>query len=482
MTVPTVEEIVQDIEDDQASMLPGQKSMDRLTGHYLANLTVAAAIKDCYQQNDDSVARINILKATGSDLDAIVAPVLIGGRLLGMYATGIVLFETGSAASSDITIPAGTVVYAILEDATKIYFKTTAAGAISTGQTQTNIAAQAVDRGLGGNIGPYQIIEIQTRITGITNVSNPLEFSGGTLDETDDELRQRYFDKIQTVGKATALMIQRSLLDLADVSEAKIINHGSGDFSVLVNYSGGIAADSQDIIDCIETSGGAGNVARGTLAATIDNGVANILPDDVYGGWVYIRPRNHVLTQDSFSFTYKNMANIEETGAVLLPAGTRRKTMVKASLLDSNERAKAILSVTPSVSGIDYDILLGMGAENHLYNLPEQIIVSIAAHIRITDTPEVNLLDNIRTSWNAFLSHFYMGDPLRYSDVIRFMNNMYDTTQDENIGRAIKGVKELVSLTVTGGGQSAYRIGDEISVEEDWQIVTSDDISITVDA
>ena len=50
MTVPTVAEIVKEIEDSQAAMLPGQKSMEKLTGHYLANLSVAAAIREVYSR------------------------------------------------------------------------------------------------------------------------------------------------------------------------------------------------------------------------------------------------------------------------------------------------------------------------------------------------------------------------------------------------------------------------------------------------
>ena len=50
------------------------------------------------------------------------------------------------------------------------------------------------------------------------------------------------------------------------------------------------------------------------------------------------------------------------------------------------------------------------------------------------------------------------------------MFNLYDPTADEYIGRALKGIDEIVSLQVTGGGQAAVKNGDKILVEEDWRI------------
>ncbi len=480
MTVPSIEALTKKLEDDQAAMLPGQKSGDKLTLHYLANLTVAKLAKDCYQELEDRIAAIDILRATGENLNKLVAPVLIGGRLPGNHSAGIVYFKTSYPTSADITIPVGTRVYAILEDATKVYFQTTAEGVIPAGQTQVAVAARAAERGLQGNIGPHQIVQQVKRIAGITSVENPLEFAGGTEDETDDELRQRYFDKIRAPGKATATMLERSLMDLSTVTEAKIINHGSGDVSVLVDYSGGVTSPSEEIVDCLRTNLAGGAVARGTLGATVDGQAVAILEDDVYGGLVWVRPRNHITVQDGFTFTYTNMEQATRTGTVTIPAGTHRGVMIQASLEAPTDRVKRILSVTPSQVGNSYDVLMGMGEANMLYNLPELINVSIAAKIRLTETPEQGLVGNVRASWNAFLSHFKMGENLQLSDVIKFMYNMYDPTADDNVGRPINGIDELVEIMVSGGGQGAYRIGDKIVVEEDWRLITQDNISIVV--
>ena len=62
----------------------------------------------------------------------------------------------------------------------------------------------------------------------------------------------------------------------------------------------------------------------------------------------------------------------------------------------------------------------------------------------------------------------------------RFMENLYDATADEHLGRSLKGIDEVVSLQVTGGGQAAVKNGDKITVEEDWRI-ESGLINIVVD-
>lgn len=470
MTVPTVAALVKRLEDAQAAMLPGQKSMDKLTLHYLANLTVAAELKDGYQQLEDGIADIDVLKAAGSKLDAIVSHVLIEGRMLGDYATGTAVFKTAYPATSIITIPAGTKTYAILEDGTKLYFQTTEAGRVLAGNSQVAITSRALVRGISGNIGPYTLLNTVSRITSIVSVENPLAFSGGTVDETDDELRERYFDAVQAPGKATITMLERALNDISTVAEVKVWNYGSGDMGVLVDHSEGVAEVSKDIVDCLRTNIAAGAVARGEIGATVDAGTVVILEDDVYGGMVWVRPRNFVKLGDYFTFAYRDMANQVLTGSATIPPATHRGAMIQAALQSPSDRAKKILQVTPSSGGNGYDILLGMGEPQYLYNLPELITVNINAQIYLTETPEADLVENIKASLTAFLGAFRIGESLQYSDVLRFFQNYYDATADENVGRTLAGIDEIVQLTALGGGQSAYRIGDRINVEEDWRI------------
>ncbi len=152
--------------------------------------------------------------------------------------------------------------------------------------------------------------------------------------------------------------------------------------------------------------------------------------------------------------------------------------MIQATMQAPGDGAKKIISVTPSGYN-SYDILMGMGEAGYLYNLPELIETSITARVRLTDTPEAGLVENIKESLRAFLGAFRIGERLEYSDMLRFFQNLYDASTDDCIGRAFKGIDEILELTVSGGGQAATKIGDRILVEEDWRIEARE-MSITV--
>ncbi len=57
-----------------------------------------------------------------------------------------------------------------------IYYVTTVAGTVPIGESQAAIAARAVNRGIDGNIAAYKILQLISRITGITAVENQLEY------------------------------------------------------------------------------------------------------------------------------------------------------------------------------------------------------------------------------------------------------------------------------------------------------------------
>ncbi len=394
---------------------------------------------------------------------------LISGRLPGDYATGHLVFSTAYPATEAIVIPSGTKCYAILQDGTKIYYVTNEAGTIAIGGSSTAIAARAVERGVAGNIAAYKILQMTSRITGVVALENQLEFTGATPEETDDALRERYFDAIQAPGKATASMLERALNDVTTISEVRVLNYGSGDIGLLLDHSGGIEEVSDDIVSAIETNIAAGTQARGCLAATIDASSVVVLNDDVYGGLVWLRPRCFVAAEDAFSLTYLDMDGQTQTANVTIPAASHRGDMILAEMATEASRAKKILTVTPSGNN-SYDVLLGMGEAGYLYNLPELVEVGVVAHIHLTDTPETGLVDLIEESLTAFLGAFRIGENLEFSDVQRFLQNYFDPTADESIGRSLKGIDEVISLSVTGGGQAAMKNGDKILVEEDWRI------------
>lgn len=109
-------------------------------------------------------------------------------RKSGTAATGQVTF-TGT----EITpIPIGT----IIQTTGGLSYNTTAAGAISAGEATVNI--QASDIGSAYDVPAGTISQIPTAILGITSVTNTAPTSGGTDNETDDSLLQRFLTMVRT--------------------------------------------------------------------------------------------------------------------------------------------------------------------------------------------------------------------------------------------------------------------------------------------
>ena len=467
MVAPTVDELTEDIEDAQAAELPDQISGDKLTLHYIANRIWATEVHYCYQLLEDTLETLDILKAEGTYLDALVAHALPAGRLLGSKASGEVTFLADYAPAADITIPAGTRMYSLPELSTdKIWYKTTVEATLAAGETEVTVAVEAEERGIAGNIANYTIIQHEGYIAGISGCENRLDITGGTVDESDDELRQRYWDAIIAPGRSTTLMIERSLADLADVKEVKIVNYGFGDMGIVVDYSGGIAEVSDDIVDCIEENIGGGVQARGCLGATIVGATAVVTTNDAYGGTIWVRPRVHIGAEDTFTMTYLDMDGATQTASITIPAGTHCGDMVAATMVSEASRAKKILTVTPSGNN-SYDILIGMGISGRLYNLPELIDVDISAHIYQTDTPETDLLANIEASLEAFIDSLMIGERIEFSDIQRFMFNEFDPDAEDNIGRAFIGIDEISDITISTVDATITQVGERLTIEED---------------
>ncbi len=467
MTAPTVDELTKRIEDAQAAELPDQISMDKLTLHYIANRIWAAEIHECYDLLELTLEHLDILKASGTYLDALVAHALPGGRLLGSKASGEVTFLADYAPDTDLVIPAGTRLYAIPElSSEKLWYKTTAEATLLTGQTEVTVAIEAEERGLGHNTANYTILQFEGLIVGVSSCENRLDVTGGTEDESDTELRQRYWDAIVAPGKATSMMLERSLVDLIDVKEVKIISYGFGDMGVVVDYTGGIAEVSDDIVDCLKENIGGGVQARGCLGASVVGATAIVTVNDAYGGKIWVRPRVHIGTEDTFSMTYLDMDGATQTATVTIQAGTHCGEMIAAEMVSAGSRAKKILTVTPSGNN-SYDILIGMGESGLLYNLPELIAVDISAHIYLTDTPELDLLANIEASLTAFIESLKIGERIEFSDVQRFMFNQFDEDATDNLGRAFIGIDEIADLTISTVDATITQVGQRLTIEED---------------
>lgn len=483
----TEDEILEELETAMASMFPRLQANDPLTLHYILNRALAQTMATLYTDLEAVVDQVDVLQATGDDLEHLVSAHLLE-RELGEYATGYITFRRNTPPLEDITVPVGTKCRA-----GSLFFTTTVAGTMTAGDVTVSVAATCDTRGLVGNVAAYTITEIYSDLPAFDTCENPLAFSGGTEDEDDESLRQRYIDIVTLPGLATPAMLTRRLEDVEGVSEALVVNHGAGDVRVIVDYSGGYTDDSDDIIEELETCLAAGCQGRGCHAAVATVG-GNIEPvidpisltsADTAGGHLWLRPLEPVLTEDTFDIDYRNVGGMTQTVTATVPAGTPRGRMVEVDLGDPSERA--VLAVVKAFTGAyDYDVLIGMGEAGYLYEIPTDVTVTVNLTLVATDTPETDLADNIEASIEAWLGDYTIGEQIEWSDIRTCAVMAYEAAttptekhQIQGTERPFIGINRITSLYVSGGGSSMSMDGEIIVLEAD-QIARCGDVFVTV--
>lgn len=186
---------------------------------FLRFLKVVAYREDqLWQLLEDAYYASYIDFATGSNLDNIAA--LVGfTRIPAAKATGTVTFSRSTAATEDITVPAGTRVATSDES---VVFKTTEAVTLAAGNTSVDAPIEAIEPGSAGNVAANTITKIIDPISGIESVNNANPTSGGRDTETDEEFRYRIKITLAAKGKATLDAIKAAVLEVEGVKTVKI--------------------------------------------------------------------------------------------------------------------------------------------------------------------------------------------------------------------------------------------------------------------
>lgn len=477
----TEAEIVEAIKDYQMAAHPRLRDYTPLSVLTALNGALASQVRYIEQQNDAVAAALSIWTATGTDLDVLILDRLLDGRYLGDYATGELVFYRRSAAATDITIPALTKVSCPNDLGESLYFVTTEAATLVAGTKSVVVTARCFERGLRGNVPAGAVNKLYETITGIEGVSNPAAFSGGTDEETDTELRQRYIDVATLPGTATIAMLEAKLSDIDTVREAKVWNRGEGCIEVICDDSVGLVAESDDIDDCLQENKAGGVVARGVLAATL--GSSNVYElGDCYGGKIWILAREHLVTPLNFELTYTDTDGNPRTATVVTTDIVPRGTAFLATLEAEDDFAVDVTASTYAGSEA-MDICLGLGTFPKLYNLPEHVVVDVTLQLRLTDTIELDLVDNIEESITDYLNSFKIGISMDWSDLLKVVHNKFVSQGEDGeieTGDAFQGVDAVLSLSATDGdAQTAVTLGDIIDVEDDSRIMAGE-ITITV--
>lgn len=419
----------------------------------------AMQIRKMEQDLDNLSERLYIDTATGEDLDKLIVDRLPAGRLPGTTASGTVIFSRVDPAPYDITIPAGTIVAAVQNNEV-LRYQVTEDAVIHSDETSTAANIVAEDVGSKYNVTAYAITSIITPVMGVSSVTNNLPITGGTDEESDDELRKRYIYTIEIPGKATMGMLEAHLNDLESVLETRCYTVAPGEVELIIDSADGFSYDPsipETIIDNIAL----GVVARGALAATVgpDTQVYDI--ENSAGGYIWARAEEFIRYATTITVTYVDTLGDTKYTTISIPANTPRGTAIKSSM-SGDTLAKRIIG--SSVPSYNFSLLIGLYEYPYMFNLPETVPVTVNLYITPDDTAEEGLIDNIKESIEAFLNSFRIGESLELSDLLEYVYTDYET------GRKFIGIDKINDILVSGNNQTLESFSSEISIDNDQRI------------
>lgn len=135
-------------------------------------------------------------------------------------ATGLVTFERPDVDFS-VFIASGTQLATL--DSPPLLFATEVPGVMDAHQTTIDIPARCLMPGVGGNVLSGAVRQFVTPIVGISSISNPTAFSGGSAAETDQQLQERFKKTVFRSLAGTEQQFLGTALEDADVTQANVV-------------------------------------------------------------------------------------------------------------------------------------------------------------------------------------------------------------------------------------------------------------------
>lgn len=189
--------------------------------------------------------------ATGDSLDHLSSLRNIT-RKPRLRSYGKLRFTRDTPAMSNIVIPKGTVCQT--DSVSGIMFSTTEDGVIGVGDTSVDVEAESVDGGKDKNVGANSINLFVTMIQGVSYVTNPSYFSGGSDVESDKSLRKRLVESYKNISNGTNSAFYYNIaMDQEDVHSVKVIPRSGGRGKVAVIVAGKGTDIKQSTIRDLET-------------------------------------------------------------------------------------------------------------------------------------------------------------------------------------------------------------------------------------
>jgi len=200
---------------------------DKSKGNFVYDVTKPVAVEFAEQQKKIAAVqeKLDVEKLTGDELTRTVYQRTGVSRKPATQATTTVIVSgtAGTLVKVGELVGTETILYTVIEEA------------ILNESGFAHIRVQCNEFGQVGNVPANAIKNFPASINGLVNVYNPESVTNGYDEETDNDLRQRYYDKLQRPGKAGNKYHYREwALEVTGVGDAKIFPRYNGPLSMKV--------------------------------------------------------------------------------------------------------------------------------------------------------------------------------------------------------------------------------------------------------
>lgn len=166
-------------------------------------------------------------------------------RLGATRSGGSLRFSVEAAPAMELAIPAGTVCMT----AEEVRVRTTEDAVIPVGSLYTDVPAEAVEPGTGGNVVPGAVRFLTACPTAVTAVTNPGAFTGGADEEEDEAFRDRILESYRRLPNgANTAWYETTAMAYPGVTAAKAVGRAEGAGTVNVYVTGESGLPSEELL------------------------------------------------------------------------------------------------------------------------------------------------------------------------------------------------------------------------------------------
>lgn len=200
---------------------------DKSKGNFVYDVTKPVAVEFAGQQKKIAAVqeKLDVEKLTGDELTRFVYQRTGISRKPATQATTTVIVSgtAGTLVKVGELVGTDTILYTVLEEA------------VLNESGFAHVRVQCNEFGQIGNVPANTIVNFPASINGLVNVYNPDAVVDGYDEETDYDLRQRYYDKLQRPGKAgNKYQYREWALEVTGVGDAKVFPRYNGPLTMKV--------------------------------------------------------------------------------------------------------------------------------------------------------------------------------------------------------------------------------------------------------